>query len=163
MLKTTPDGPRLAWTPVAEIESLRGKSHQLRDLAIKAGVAQPLAELKGDLLDLTIDVEPKAATELGLRVRGLEIRYDVKRQTLSCGDRTAPIPLTEGKVRLRLLIDRTSVEIFAGGGLVYMPMAAVPKKSDPAGIELFAVGGDAVARSVEAHELTSIWPGVPAK
>jgi sucrose-6-phosphate hydrolase SacC (GH32 family) len=86
------------------------------------------------------------------------VRYVVKERTLIVGDLKVKIPLWDGRVKLRMLVDRTSIELFANDGLVYMPMSAVPKKSEPLRVKVQATGGDGAARNIEIRELESIWP-----
>jgi sucrose-6-phosphate hydrolase SacC (GH32 family) len=158
-LRTTPDGPRLCWAPVREIESIREKSHSWKDLSPKDG-DNPLESVTGDLLDVTAEFEPGAAA-VGFRVRGLTVGYDPQRRELSCGDRKAPLPpAADGRVRLRLLVDRTSVEVFAADGLVYMPMSA-PRKGGDAGCGVY-VKGEAKVRAMDVHELRPAWQGTAA-
>jgi fructan beta-fructosidase len=160
-LRSTPGGPRLAWQPVKEIESLRGDSHAFKDILLRDG-DNLLRDVKQDLSDVSAEFDAAQADEVGFRVRGLTIAYNPKKQELTCGDRKAPLPPTEdGRVRLRLLVDRTSVEVFAGDGLVYLPMAA-PRKGGAAGLEVFAKGSASV-RTMTVFELRPAWPEVGGK
>ena len=63
----------------------------------------------------------------------------------------------KGNVRLQVLVDRTSLEIFGNDGLLYMPMAAKFTLNDRS---LVLTASDAAVRfdSLEVHELHSIWP-----
>ena len=156
-LRTTPAGPRLAWQPVKEIERLRTKTHQVNLLSRKPG-EDPLANLNGELFDLRAEFEVGTAAEAGLRIRGTAILYDVRKHELVCRDRRVPFRPVDGTVRLRVLVDRTSLEIFADGGLIYMPM---PFRPDPAAkpVAVIAPGGEAEKCFLEVSELKSIWPG----
>jgi len=62
-----------------------------------------------------------------------------------------------GKVRLQVLVDCTSLEIFGNDGLLYMPMAAKFAPDDPS---LVLTVSDATVHfdSLEVNELRSIWP-----
>ena len=55
-----------------------------------------------------------------------------------------------------VLADRLSVEIFANGGRVYMPMAHVFEPEDT-GIELFSRDGKAAVPTAAVFELRSAW------
>jgi fructan beta-fructosidase len=155
-LRSTPAGPRLAWQPVKQIERLRTKTHQVTPQSRKPG-EDPLANLSGELFDLRAEFEVGAAAETGLRVRGTAILYDSRKQELVCRDRRVPLMPVDGKVRLRVLVDRTSLEIFADDGLIYMPM---PFRSDPAAkpVVIVAQGGEVRKFFLEVSELKSIWP-----
>jgi fructan beta-fructosidase len=160
-LRSTPEGPRLTWRPVKEIATLRARSHRLAPRPLKPG-ENPLAGLAGELWDLQVSLEPGNAAEVGVRVRGTAVVYDARRRELGCGDRRAPLVMADGRLRLQVLADRTSLEIFADDGLVYMPMPFRPgANSQP--LEVFAQGGEARIVAVEAHELRSICPEPSAR
>ena len=55
-------------------------------------------------------------------------------------------------IQLRIIIDATSVEVFADGGRAVLTDQIFPK-SDSRGVSLFANGGEARLRSLEAWEL----------
>jgi fructan beta-fructosidase len=154
-LQTTAAGPRLAALPVREVEKLYARRHTISAEAVRAG-SNPLEKLSGDLWDLRADLEPDGAAEIGFRIRGVPVVYDVKAGTLTCQGKTAPLPLVEGRVRLRLLVDRTSIEIFGADGLIYMPIGVIPK-DDNHSLDLFTAGGGARIRSLEAIALKSAW------
>lgn len=154
-LRTTPDGIRLHFQPVKEVSLLHAKSHRVPVQPLKSG-DNPLADVHGELFDIRAELELSGATEVGLRVRGTAITYDAKTQELVCLNRRAPLKLADGRIRLQILADRTSLEIFAADGLVFMPMAVTPKDDDRS-LSVFARGGTAMLHSVEVHELRSIW------
>ncbi|MCX6880397.1 MAG: GH32 C-terminal domain-containing protein [Verrucomicrobia bacterium] len=71
-------------------------------------------------------------------------------------DQTAPLKLDKGKLRLRVLTDRQSVEIYANDGRIYMPMNGrldLAKRD----FALAATGDGATLLSATAFELNSIW------
>jgi sucrose-6-phosphate hydrolase SacC (GH32 family) len=59
-------------------------------------------------------------------------------------------------VRLEILVDRLSLEIFGNDGLLYMPMSILPKEEDQS-LALAAKAGTAIIHSLVVHELHSIW------
>lgn len=155
-LRQTDAGPRLFSWPVREIETLYRQSHTLEGLSLDEA-NHALESVKGNLLDVTIVFEPSDnAAVFGVTVQGLTIICDLERQELRCKDKTAPLRCEKGRVSLRLLVDRLSVEIFAKGGQVYMPMSHV---GDPAGTELqlFATEGQVAIAALTVHELASAW------
>ncbi len=155
-LRSTPDGPRLSFQPVRELTQLHTKTHHLAPQPLKPG-ENPLANLRGELFDIRLDLDVGDAAEVGLRVRGTPVTYDAKSRELICLNRRVPLTPIGGRVRLQVLADRTSLEIFAADGLVYMPMS-VPPNPDDRSLAVFATGGTAAIRSLEVHELRSIWP-----
>jgi fructan beta-fructosidase len=149
------EGLRLRRFPVREIETLRGPSHQWHDLTVRAG-EDPLSAVRGDLLDIQVEVADQPGAEWGLRVRGQEIRYCPTDRALRCIEHTAPLVSMDGKISLRLLADRTSVEVFANGGRVSLASCFVVAPED-APLEFFADGPPVHVTSLEVHELRSSW------
>src|SRR5205085_12049729 len=78
------------------------------------------------------------ATSFGFQIRGVPVVYDVKKKTLTCKE-SAPLPPVDGKIRLELLVDHTSIEIFANEGSVYMPIGVIPAENERS-LTLFAKG-----------------------
>lgn len=131
-----------------------------RDLTIPAG-RLALDGVRGEilLLEATFDVSGAAARSLGLRVRvgggaGIAVGYDREREELyldrsqawwgSGGQviQAAPLAPRDGLVRINILVDTASVEVFADEGRVVLTSQAFPPP-DCAGVELFAEGGAA--------------------
>jgi fructan beta-fructosidase len=75
---------------------------------------------------------------------------------LKCADRSAPLKPVTGTIKLRFLLDRVSLEIFANEGRVYMPMAILPKDEERA-VAVFAKGDDVRLTSLTVNTLKSAW------
>ena len=155
-LRSTRYGPRLFANPAKEHASLRVKSHTIQPQPLKPG-ENPLAAVQAELLDLAAEIACGDAVEVGFNLRGITVSYDVKKQELSCQDKKAPLQLVDGKIRLRLLVDRTSIDIFGNDGRLYMPMGVIVPQ-DNLSLEVFAKGGSAKIHSLQVHELKSAWP-----
>ncbi|HTG67996.1 MAG TPA: glycoside hydrolase family 32 protein [Candidatus Udaeobacter sp.] len=162
--------------PVPELSALRGQHISAADIALADGGFTAIDSVQGDSLELDImfDLSKSSASELGLRVRCsedgssyTEIRYKAAEQKLymdrnlgGAGDggvSEAPLaPAEDGRLRLRLFIDRSSIELFAGDGRIAITNRIYP---DPAnvGIGFFARQGTAVIETLDAWELSSIW------
>ena len=81
------------------------------------------------------------------------------------GRQTAPLATTTagGRVRLRVLVDWSSVEVFADGGRTVVTDQLFPAPASD-GVQLFATGGTARLVSLEAWPLRSAWRGAaPAR
>ena len=154
-LKTTEEGPQLLANPVRELASLRVQSHTISPQSLSPG-ENPLAAENGELLDLAADLSCGEAVAVGFNLRGININYDVKKQELSCLDRKAPLKMVDGKIRLRLLVDRASVDIFGNDGRLYMPMASRLSETNRSW-DIYARGGLARINSLEVNELKSAW------
>jgi len=154
-LRTTDAGPRLFAVPVREIARLRDKEHQWKDQAIEPG-KNPLAGVKAELLDISAEIDCGQATEVGLVIRGTPVSYDVAKQAITCKGKAAPLKCPGGKLSLRVLVDRDSIEIFANDGRVYMPIGAI-HPDDNHTLEICAKGGAAKATELTVWELRSAW------
>jgi len=155
-LRQTAEGLRVCFEPVKELATLRGAK-----LAEKTGTLQPgenpLGEVTSEFLELRTEFTPGTADEIGFRLRGTTITYDAKKQELICKNHRVPLkPLADGKIRLQMLVDRTSVEIFGNDGAVYIPVGVNPKSADKSSAA-FAKGGNVDFSSLVVHELKSVW------
>jgi fructan beta-fructosidase len=154
-LRTTEEGIRMFAEPVREIEKLHGPKQAWSDRLLQPG-ENLLAGTNGDLFDLRAEFEPGEAQEFGFVLRGIPVVCNLKDQKLSCRDRSAPLKPDGGKIRLQILLDRTSIEIFANGGRVYMPIAVIPA-DDNRQLEIFCKGGPVKLRTLEVFPLQSAW------
>lgn len=177
-LHATPEGPRLVKWPVKEIDSLVAVStEESRADGASAG-SYPLAMADTELLDLELTATPGSATGLALELRGNRIAWNAATQTLEAFGRKAPLPLGRLKtgeapirlarhsgtspafgvevLRLRVLLDRTSIEVFGNGGLVALSACFVP----PAGAiqnRLVVMGGNSGPVRLVERKLKSAW------
>jgi sucrose-6-phosphate hydrolase SacC (GH32 family) len=110
-LKTTPEGIRLFRWPIKEIEKLYKKSYTFKNQTAKQ-LMPKLTKVKADLIDLSIDFN--ACDSLKMNVRGININWN-NGQFIYKNKKT-PAPIVDGKVKLRLLLDRTSLELFTNDG-----------------------------------------------
>ncbi|MGA2149663.1 MAG: glycoside hydrolase family 32 protein [Bryobacteraceae bacterium] len=148
-LRAFADGIRMCRQPIDEIKNLRISQDSWRNV-------DTLPEIKGELLDIRAELEPVGATEYGLRVHGQEIRYVVAESKLRLGTTAAPLKLADGLLRLRILMDRSSVEVFADEGQVAISDVILTPKPDT-NVNLIASGGKVRVRLLEVNYLESIW------
>jgi fructan beta-fructosidase len=170
-LRPTDEGIRVFAEPVREIERLRQRTHTFTNLTVPAG-DMPFGDVTGDLFELRAEFElspvgpadtnpsgpsrPATAESFGLIIRGIPVTYDVTKQALSCRDVSAPLKPHDGRVRLHILVDRGSLEIFANSGRVALSVGVIPP-DDNRSIMLMARGGPVQVRTLDAHELKSAW------
>jgi sucrose-6-phosphate hydrolase SacC (GH32 family) len=153
-LVATPEGPRLSFMPVKELESLRDSSKKVGPVELKPG-EDALAGMKGDLLDIRLEFEPPAAgSALELNVHGAVIRYEDGQIVVNGHEAAAPA--RGGKQRLTVLVDRNSLETFASDGLAYVPFPFIAKDGDQS-VRLVAHGAAVKVDSAEVHALKSAW------
>jgi len=53
-------------------------------------------------------------------------------------------------------MDRTSIEIFANDGRIYMPIGVILADNSKS-LEIFTKGGNTEVQSLEVFELNSVW------
>lgn len=154
-LRSTPAGPRLFRQPVAELERLRTRTRDLGARALAPG-ENALADVAPGLLDIELEIDLGHAAQLSLGCRGAELTYDVKSQKLRLLRADPVLSLTNGRLALRVLIDRTSIEAFASAGEVDVSGVYFPRADDRR-LSLGVQGGQANIRRLVVHELKPIW------
>jgi len=156
-LRTFPDGLRLCRQPVEELTKLhaKGKTRLFKDLTLQHG-DDPLKDVTGDLFDIRMTFDPGDATEVTFNLRGTTVTYNAARHLLLFLGKEVALTPVAGKVKLRILVDRASIEVFGNDGLVSMSSCFLPAPSDKR-ISLSVTGGPAKVDSLEACELISAW------
>jgi sucrose-6-phosphate hydrolase SacC (GH32 family) len=143
-LRTTGEGVRLFKWPVKEISSL-----VVEEKAGEIGGAIP------ELADVTLEFVPKeAGAAVTVDVPGALVMW--KDGRLSVGSRATELKPVEGKVSLRVLVDRTSVEVFANGGAVTMSSCYV-RRGTPAGAAGLRLDGTVEGLKIKVSALKSAW------
>lgn len=148
-LRTTEEGIRMFAEPVEEIK--KTFKHEWRD--VRENLLEGIA---GELFDIQVEFVPGDAAEFGFIIRGIPVVYDVNAQQIACMDCKAPLKTQNGKISLRILVDRTSIEIFGNNGRIYMPIGAIPPDENKS-LGIFSKGGTARAGSLVINELRSVW------
>ena len=143
-------------SPVEEIEKLYVKQHKWEKTALSAGAVETAPGIDGELFDIDAELEVGNATEVGLIIRGKEIIYRAEEQQLLFGENKAPLTAEDGRIRLRCIVDRTSLEIFANNGRWWM-RSKIETEDDDKTLAAFARGGAAGGTSIVVRELKSIW------
>ena len=93
-------------------------------------------------------------SSLQIDVSASSLRGDVFARTPEIG----PITLAEGEVlRLRVFVDRSIVEVFANERQC-LTVRVYPEREDSTGVSVFARGGAARLASLQAWQMSSVWP-----
>ncbi|MER7478712.1 GH32 C-terminal domain-containing protein [Streptomyces sp. NPDC126510] len=171
-LRTIDGRIRLTSKPVGSLASLRPKVPATASGVVVEDTSKSLTGFgaKGKALDIEATFSLKDADRFGLKVRtgagGEEtvIGYDTTTQELyvdrtrsGAGDfnstfpgiQTAPLKAEKGKVKLRILVDWSSVEVFGGSGEAVITDQIFPDPSST-GVEVFAEGGTATLDELRA-------------
>ncbi|MEI6234229.1 MAG: glycoside hydrolase family 32 protein [Planctomycetota bacterium] len=178
-LRTTPEGIRMFRNPVKELAALYEKTSTFENVTVEAANTK-LATLSPELIDMTVTFVPGG--DMTLNVRGLAIQYDAakkeiaftnsarvdsekaaneklpadKRKTIrDSGRRVIAAPEVNGKVKLRVLVDRTSLELFVNDGQSAASFVVIPDTKNRA---ISISGGMAMFSSIVVNELKSSWP-----
>lgn len=157
-LRETDEGLRLYRWPVREIERLYDPG--ARPIQVRSRTLREerfvVPDASSDLWDVQAEFEVGQASEVGLRIRGEAVSYSARDGKLRCLGREAPLKPERGRIKIRALVDRTSLEAFGNGGRVSLTSCFLPKQRDR-GIEVFANGGRARLVNLTAHPLRSAW------
>ena len=195
----------LAMEPVEEVKSLRGMHTRFTDIALSANEERVIDNAVGKAIEIDMTVDIGTAREFGLYVfrspNGDErtkisiynhrhgktndsLQIDTSYSSLRTDligkpPENAPFRLSsDGKVRLRIFLDRSLIEVFADNGEC-LPEWAFPRKGidklfplfsrqcavarvypqqeESNGISLFAIGGEAKVVSMDVWQMRAIW------
>jgi fructan beta-fructosidase len=162
-LKKFAEGIRLVREPVKEIAILHEKGNTYENRNLIPGINKnPTRGIKNDCLHIIGSFKLKTADSFGFYVRldkknnGVEILYNVKTKTLSCMGNSVKVEPIDGTIKLEILLDRSSLEIFANEGKVVMSACFVPGENSN-GLYLFNVGGELLVEKLEVYPMKSIW------
>jgi sucrose-6-phosphate hydrolase SacC (GH32 family) len=154
-LRRTPAGLRLTRRPVPELDRLHGMRQVGRAMTFAEANAV-LARLPGDTFDLRLRLPLSADQTARLLIRGTELTISAKARTISLLGSSAALALTHGGVELRILVDRSSIEVFADDGQVSITKCFTPPL-DRHGITLESENASARVNGLEAFEVRSAW------
>lgn len=153
-LRATGEGPRLAFLPVPELNTLWRSGITLEAPSLARANAA-LADAATELLDVSLDLALTRESVVTLDLRGLAVTCDVAGGTLIAAGITAALPLQDGTLSLRALLDRGVLELFAGDGLVALSLGGVfPKPGAPIRLD---IRGPGRVRRLAIAELSPIW------
>ena len=180
VISLAPDGNAICYEPATELQALRQDLQQRQDIGIEADTEIPLPEVRGDCLELDLEMEPRGATEFGLKVRcapdGSEetlvsfsfepptIQIDYQRASLRDDLNYHQQPRVQatpfdfergGTLKLRIFLDRSVLEVFAGDRR-YMVQRIFPTHPDALDVKLFSRGGPAFVRRLRAWQMQCV-------
>lgn len=177
-LADTPHGARLRSRPVAELDELRGTPMDLR--VTDANASSEVVQLEGPYEVLvSFDRSRATAREYGIEVhvgpdQFTRIGFDAEGQVVFVDRRSAglapvpgfaarhecPAPAVDQPLTLRVLVDRSSVEVFVDDGDQLTDL--VLPDSSSTGFRPYAVAGSAPIDGLLVYPLQSIWQPRPS-
>jgi len=154
-LQTTPEGIRLYRRPIKEIKNIHQKEYSWNNQILEEG-ENPLSDIQGELFHIQTEVEVESAAEFGFILRGESIRYTASNSELFCLGKSASLRPIQGKIKLEILLDRTSLEIFGNDGRICMSFCFLPDPRDR-NLKIYSSAGKIRVVSLKVYELASIW------
>ncbi|MFD0670844.1 PfkB family carbohydrate kinase [Cohnella sp. GCM10027633] len=174
-LTSTAEGIRLVSKPFDELSELRGEPISLPSPTSVAG-EQALSDISGNCYEIEAEFTWDDATEFGLKVCRSDREETVIGFETTPGflyiDRTrsgesgfheafpckhgAAVQTAGNRIKLRVIVDRSSVEVFAENGLLVLTDLIFPDPSS-IGVALYSKGGDVKVDNLVCYPLKSIF------
>ncbi len=151
-LRRFPEGLRLIYSPVKELSLLHDRRYAWSGQLDSS--TDPLVDLAADACEIRATIDPADAKTIAFTIRGLTLTYDPATRRLSMPKCGCLLPMTDGKVRLVILVDRTSIEVFAQDGRVLLTECFLPPADDR---RITLSGAGAKVDSLECWSLKSSW------
>jgi beta-fructofuranosidase len=172
VLSLAEDGT-LRMNPPVEIERLRYNGKKQTNLAVSADTDLALEGIAGQGLELDLSMTASQASQFGVKVccspGGEEqtlvyydavekkLKVDTRKSSLragwTSGIEAGPFELrTEEPLELRVFVDKSVVEVFAGDRQAVM-RRIYPSRRDSTGTALFSVGGPARVATLEGWDM----------
>jgi sucrose-6-phosphate hydrolase SacC (GH32 family) len=154
-LRTTDEGLRMFAYPVDEIDGIIVKEHIWKDLFLSPRM-NLLSDIDAELLDIDAEFIIDQNEEFGIRIKGKIIKYNPETQILRCGNQEINFKPSDGTLKMRILVDRLTIELFVNDGQIYMPIRAYPE--DHRSDLMILTTSDVIGlKSVVVKELKSVW------
>ncbi|GAA3285336.1 glycoside hydrolase family 32 protein [Dactylosporangium vinaceum] len=160
-LRTFPEGVRLTRTPIRELSSLRSGGVTYTNRAVDAN--SPLGVASADTYEVSaeFDVAGATASTFGLK---LHTRADGTYDRAVTYDRAAatlygrPLSAVNGRVRMRVLVDRGQLEVFGNDGrLSVSDNVNFDSAATSQGLQVYSTGGSVTLVSLQFYRLGRSW------
>ncbi|MBT3201266.1 MAG: glycoside hydrolase family 32 protein [Phycisphaerales bacterium] len=150
-LHATKDGTRMYVTPIKELEKLRKPKPQAVENKVISDTIT--FETKDQHFDIVVTLKQGTAKKAILKFGANTTTYDFAAQKLD----EMPLAMKDGKVTIRVLVDRPIVELIGGGGACFKTMPRRDMGKPLGKISLTADGGAMTVESFVAYEMKSTW------
>ncbi|MFJ6729930.1 GH32 C-terminal domain-containing protein [Streptomyces sp. NPDC091281] len=148
-LRTTPNGVRLHRTPVAELARLHARGVRFTGV-LRDGQTATLSQ-ENEAFHIALRISVPAGASLTLDVRGVPVVLGHRSVDNGSGPRELSAPLKT----LDIIVDRTSVEVFANAGEVSVSRCYLPAHPD---LTVTARGGTVDLPDLTLWTLLGVWP-----
>lgn len=154
---------RITRTPIPAIQNLYQNTKEWVNETIYCSCQKKnlLAGISSKQFDLSVvfDLSHSTAREIEFKIANRAVNYNVENQTL-LGKPLSPD--AENRLRIRMLVDWSSLEVFAAGG-VFSYSQQFAFTPDDASLNLYTNGGEVKLISMDFHEISRIWPDTPGQ
>ena len=150
-LKTTPDGIRMLANPIEEINTLHDGKPQTLTAKTPTAESPVSLDVDGELFDIRVTIKQGDAKTASLSFGRNTLTYNFGTGMLD----KMPVSLADGKLKLRVLVDRPMFEVIANDGQAYL---TAPRQAAPLGsVSVKTDGGSAIVESLVIFKMKSIW------
>jgi sucrose-6-phosphate hydrolase SacC (GH32 family) len=126
--------PQLNAWPVSEFDQLRLDKKSVTDVSLRDGLSLEAP----DLADLEFTVNE--ATDFTVTIQGKELRWLVAESKIMWGGKEYTVPVATSPMKVRILVDRSGIEVFEKNSGLYLPLTARFATGAPRRIELRGEG-----------------------
>lgn len=178
------EGVRLVQTPVSELASLRGTAASFSNTTVTPSTPNLLANFSGTAYEIVGEFELPAtgvSAEFGFRLRELGDqktyvgykpglnqmfvnRTDAGKDdftTYFSGWQDAAVAPVNNRIKLRIFVDQSSVEVFGNDGKVVFSDIILPGDARD-GLTFYTNGGNVKIVSLDVYPLANTWRNEPA-
>ena len=150
-LRKTLTGLKVFANPVKELESLG-----YRTLTVEG--EPTLLLVSSDFFRIKLEADVAPGGTLTLKARGVPVVYDAKAGTLTCAKVVVPFTVDGERIKLDILVDRGSIEVFGDNGRVAISAASLMKAGETSHtVSLALTGEGSKPRVLTISELKSAW------
>lgn len=153
-LKGAGDDVVLTRWPIAELETLRQRQVEHAKETLEPG-DRFAPNCGGSLFDLNFEVVDCKDQLLNLLIRGKSMVFAFEDGVIRFNEKAVPLP--SGNISVRILIDRTSIELFVNEGQISANFCFLPGAYEQP-IVFHSPTHRIQIKDLEVHELRGIWP-----
>lgn len=149
---------RLHREPIQALGKLYdGRRVVLHDVAA-TGASNPLKDCSLETCEVILAIKSVDGDGFRLTLGPATIHYDASKRTIECLGKKAVLPGTGKGLHLRVLVDRSSLDLFADHGLVALTRVCFPLGSDDKNMAVVpCAGGRVTVETLEVNYLKSMW------
>jgi sucrose-6-phosphate hydrolase SacC (GH32 family) len=175
-LKTFPEGVRMIQQPVNEIQKLRDQHSHFESIEVNEKTSFTGLKVTDNVYELEAEFEVDKEDRFGIDLckmgdQKTRLIYDAKEERLvldrsQSGETSfsvsfphaysAPLKLRNNSIKLRILVDRSSIEVFGNNGEATITCQIFPDPKSN-GIEVFSEKGNVRINRLDTWALRSIW------